>query len=332
MVATVPGLPALGLEPDHPPIETASTHESAKQSALRVAAHCALRRLTGLRGGAGLRGSGHTLGCSGAGAHLSGHVTVQLLHLHGHRRPGLAPHRRRAGVQRGRLHSRATAASRSGRRSTTRSTGRRSGTAISIFRSVGASVVLIGQPADSTARLTRNGSAVNQLYRSIAKATTGVTYDDAGQAVMAKGRFTWTLPCLSGEPCTGPHGTNIVRSPDGIHFCPNGKSTPDRGLEDCDVYSSGAFRFASAMLKAALVPNAPGEAGCGVPRAAVPHASHPPGSLQGSCPNSRSSPRSSPRATSPRPSRPWRTACGAATRTRRCRASRGRARRRPSPG
>ena len=125
-------------------------------------------------------------------------------------------------------------------------------TAISIFRSVGASVVLIGQPADSTARLTRNGSAINQLYRSIAKATTGVTYDDAGQAVMAKGRFTWTLPCLSGEPCTGPHGTNIVRSPDGIHFCPNGKSTPDRGLEDCDVYSSGAFRFASAMLKAAL--------------------------------------------------------------------------------
>ena len=101
-------------------------------------------------------------------------------------------------------------------------------TAISIFRSVGASVVLIGQPADSTARLTRNGSALNQLYRSIAKATTGVTYDDAGQAVMAKGRFTWTLPCLSGEPCTGPHGTNIVRAPDGIHFCPNGKSTPDQ--------------------------------------------------------------------------------------------------------
>ena len=46
-------------------------------------------------------------------------------------------------------------------------------TAISIFRSVGADVVLIGQPADSTARLTRNGSALNQLYRSIAKASRG---------------------------------------------------------------------------------------------------------------------------------------------------------------
>ena len=125
-------------------------------------------------------------------------------------------------------------------------------TAISIFRSVGASVVLIGQPADRTALLTRNELALNKLYRSIAKATTGVSYDDAGQAVMAKGQFTWTLPCLSGQPCTGPNGTNIVRSPDGVHFCPNGQSTPDRGLEDCDVYSSGAFRFASAMLKAAL--------------------------------------------------------------------------------
>ncbi len=129
-------------------------------------------------------------------------------------------------------------------------------TAIALFRSVGASVVLIGQPADSSARLTRNGSALNQLYRSVAGATTGVRYADAGQAVMAKGRFTWTLPCLSGQPCTGPHGTNVVRSPDGVHFCPDGRTTPDRGLEVCDVYSSGAFRFASAMLKAALASRA----------------------------------------------------------------------------
>ncbi len=135
--------------------------------------------------------------------------------------------------------------------------------AIAIFRSVGADVVLIGQPADSTARLTRNGSALNQVYRSIARSSRGgISYVDAGQAVLAKGRFTWSLPCLTGQPCTGPHGTNIVRSPDGVHFCPDGRTTPDRGLEVCDVYSSGAFRFASAMLKAAL--------GAGV-RAVTPH-------------------------------------------------------------
>ena len=29
----------------------------------------------------------------------------------------------------------------------------------------------------------------------------GVTYDDAGQAVMADGHFTWFMPCLLDEPC-----------------------------------------------------------------------------------------------------------------------------------
>jgi hypothetical protein len=125
-------------------------------------------------------------------------------------------------------------------------------TAISIFRSVSAKVVLVGQPADASARLTRNGSALNRIYRSLAETSPGVTYADAGVAVMAEGRFTWTLPCLSGEPCTGPDKTNIVRAPDGVHFCPDGKTSPVNGFERCDVYSSGAFRYASAMLKAAL--------------------------------------------------------------------------------
>jgi hypothetical protein len=125
-------------------------------------------------------------------------------------------------------------------------------TAISIFRSAGAKVILVGLPADASARLTRNAAALNRVYRSLAKAHSGVTFDDAGQAVMARRRFTWTLPCLSGEPCTGPRGSNIVRAPDGVHFCPNGQTSPMSGFEHCDVYSSGAFRFASAMLKAAL--------------------------------------------------------------------------------
>lgn len=129
--------------------------------------------------------------------------------------------------------------------------------AISIFRSAGAKVVLVGQPADASARLTKNGVALNQLYRSIARRTSGVTYDDAGQAVMAKGRFTWTLPCLSGKPCSGPHRTNVIRAPDGVHFCPNGQTTRIGGLEQCDIYSSGAFRFASAMLKAAMESRVP---------------------------------------------------------------------------
>jgi hypothetical protein len=39
-----------------------------------------------------------------------------------------------------------------------------------------------------------------------------------------------------------------------VHFCPDGKTTLVGGFEECDVYSSGAFRFASAMLAPALTP------------------------------------------------------------------------------
>ncbi len=127
-------------------------------------------------------------------------------------------------------------------------------TAISIFRSVGTKVVLVGLPLDASASLSQNAAALNQIYQSLAASDVGVTYDDAGQAVMANGQFTWTLPCLVGEPCTGPAGTNIVRAPDGVHFCPDGNTTLVGGFEACDVYSSGAFRFAAAMLATAIDP------------------------------------------------------------------------------
>ena len=125
-------------------------------------------------------------------------------------------------------------------------------TAISIFRSYGTKVILVGLPLVASPVLSQNVSFLNAIYRFLAASNPGVTYDDAGQAVMANGRFTWTLPCLPGEPCTGSSGTNVVRSPDGVHFCPDGETTFVAGLEECDVYSSGALRFATAMLAPAL--------------------------------------------------------------------------------
>ena len=63
------------------------------------------------------------------------------------------------------------------------------------------------------------------------------------------GVYTPTLPCFIGEPCTGPvvRGvlSNVVRSADGVHFCPVAEVD-----ERCPVYSSGAFRFADAMVHA----------------------------------------------------------------------------------
>ena len=75
-----------------------------------------------------------------------------------------------------------------------------------------------------------------------------MTYVDAGRAVEGSGEtFTWTLPCLPIELCTGPavagRRTNVVRSPDGVHFCLVGIDN----APGCGEYSSGAFRFALAM-------------------------------------------------------------------------------------
>ncbi len=126
--------------------------------------------------------------------------------------------------------------------------------AISIFRSVGTKVVLVGLPLDSSPTLSANVPALNGILVSLAADNVGVTYDDAGQAVMANGAYTSTLPCLPTEPCTGPSGTNVVRAPDGVHFCPDGHTALVGVSEECDVYSSGAFRFAAAMLGPTLTP------------------------------------------------------------------------------
>jgi hypothetical protein len=124
--------------------------------------------------------------------------------------------------------------------------------AIDIFRPYGTEVFLIGVPLDASAAESQNVAGLNQIYASVAAANFGVTYLDAGEAVMADGSFTWTLPCLSSEPCTGPSGANVVRAPDGVHFCPTGQTTIEGYVAVCNVYSSGAYRFAAAMLGPAL--------------------------------------------------------------------------------
>jgi hypothetical protein len=127
--------------------------------------------------------------------------------------------------------------------------------AIARFRPEGARVILVGAPIDQSSSLTDNALALNEVFASVAAGVPGVTYVDAGAAVEEGGAFTTTLRCLSDEPCTGPNGTNVVRSPDGVHFCPTGRTRLEANAEVCDVYSSGALRFASAMLAPALAPS-----------------------------------------------------------------------------
>ena len=122
--------------------------------------------------------------------------------------------------------------------------------AIGIFSAVGAHVFLVGTPVDESS--VAGWDHLDDLYRQLAQANPlTVTYVDAGASVeTATGGFTWALPCMSIEPSCGPDGTNVVRSPDGIHFCPEGTPATRGVTGPCDEYSPGAFRFALAMVSA----------------------------------------------------------------------------------
>ncbi len=122
--------------------------------------------------------------------------------------------------------------------------------AIRIFTAVGTHVFLVGTPIDRSS--VAGWDRLDDIYRQMAQANPReVTYVDAGTAVeSATGRFTMELPCLSIEPSCGANGMNVVRSPDGIHFCPDGTPSTRGVTGPCDEYSPGAFRFALVMVKA----------------------------------------------------------------------------------
>jgi hypothetical protein len=79
-----------------------------------------------------------------------------------------------------------------------------------------------------------------------------MVYAELAQADPTGGTFAETLPCLKGQPCTGPTvggiPSDIVRSSDGIHFCPSREGDLHGIIGGCPVYSSGAYRFAKAMV------------------------------------------------------------------------------------
>jgi hypothetical protein len=121
--------------------------------------------------------------------------------------------------------------------------------AIAIFRAVSAHVFLVGTPVNKAS--VAGWDHLDSIYRQLALADPlTVTYVNAGAAVeTVTGHFARTLPCMSIEPTCGSDHTNIVRSPDGIHFCPDGIPATRGVTGPCDEYSSGAFRFALAIAR-----------------------------------------------------------------------------------
>ncbi len=128
-------------------------------------------------------------------------------------------------------------------------------TAINVFLGLGTHVFLVGTPITRAEWIAHDSKwdALNLAFAALAaKHPVRVTYVDAGRAVEGPEQsFVSTLPCLYFEPCTGPTisgvKTNVVRSPDGVHFCPSQIGNAVGVVPGCNTYSSGAFRFAAAM-------------------------------------------------------------------------------------
>ena len=78
-----------------------------------------------------------------------------------------------------------------------------------------------------------------------------VHFINAAAAVEWHGHFSFTLPCQTGETCTGrwPDGTKtvVVRQSDGGHFCPVTETVNADGSRTCPVPMPGARRFATAI-------------------------------------------------------------------------------------
>jgi hypothetical protein len=128
-------------------------------------------------------------------------------------------------------------------------------TALSIFATGDTVVYLAGAPISQQAWLSHDPDAnrLNQMYATLAGSEGRAHYVDAGSAILDRGRWTKTLPCLAGEPCTGGNGVNVVRGPDGNHFCPVAPPAIEGVTVGCPVYSSGAYRYGKAMAGAVIV-------------------------------------------------------------------------------
>jgi hypothetical protein len=127
--------------------------------------------------------------------------------------------------------------------------------ALRIF--AGARVYIVGAPISRDLAAVAHARRLHDQYESLASRSDHAAFVDAGQAVLDHGRYTDILPCLPEEPCTGGaafDGTpyNVVRAPDGAHFCP-GSPPADNGVTStCSVWSSGAYRFGTAIAAAVL--------------------------------------------------------------------------------
>jgi hypothetical protein len=128
-----------------------------------------------------------------------------------------------------------------------------------IFTPRHAIVLFAGAPISRSAERSGDPTTaiLHAIYATLARTSPYGRYIDAGASVLSSGRWTETLPCLPAEPCTGGRdatGTpvNVVRAPDGGHFCPGAPAAVRGVTAACPVWASGAWRFGNAMAAPAV--------------------------------------------------------------------------------
>jgi hypothetical protein len=116
--------------------------------------------------------------------------------------------------------------------------------------------VLASPPATET-----NGQLweqLDRLHRDLAARHPEIRYADAGTQIAPHGQYAATQRCLPFElnlpqsrlSCNSAGGNIGVRAADGVHFCSD-PSGPATTAPSCSQYSSGALRYAIAIVSAA---------------------------------------------------------------------------------
>jgi hypothetical protein len=130
-------------------------------------------------------------------------------------------------------------------------------TAARTLTAAGTRVLLVDAPPRPDQTVGPDGlTDLDRVWRQVQATVPGVEIVRAGLSVTDGGRWISRLPCRPGERCD-PDGTVSVRSPDGVHFCPEVQPP----MTDCPLYAAGAERYGEAMARGALDPSSRAEDG-----------------------------------------------------------------------
>ena len=125
-------------------------------------------------------------------------------------------------------------------------------TAATAFVRDGTKVVLVGAP-QSYKQYLHGGTQWNRLNRILASIAASRAPRRLLRRRRSRGHGGRTLHVGHGVPvgraCLNDPvpGENVVRAPDGFHFCPTGQRAVRGHVPPCATYMSGAFRYGADM-------------------------------------------------------------------------------------